>query len=388
MKKILSIIVLLAGVISFTSCDDADTSNPYGSESVIQIVKADSLIFNSMGGEGYIEFIAPSNVEITSNSDWVTLSRVSDTRVAVAVASNEKKGDRSAQVKFVSNGDVVMVTVHQFGLLLRADIPASLKLGNTGASTSTTFDINHSHDVIVETTASWLHASVMGDQLTIFADNNTKKVIRHAMVKYSSGEYSDSVEVYQGEMSDLVGKTFSIVGWDIFAEEDAPLEEQILEVTLKVNSSSEGELTIPTAGLSGMKATIKLNSDLMSLDIFASHLGAFGRSYLALLPFDAFGGAFSASEEVSFGFPLNYIEDDEEEGYHAQITDNGSLKGYTINGFLIGSYSDSKYEKRTGFVAGMYDCELSEATADEEARASFVKQAKANKIALRTLRRR
>ena len=74
MKKILGLIVLIAGVISFTSCDDNDSMNPYAHESVIQIVKADDLTFTSPGGASYIEFTAPANTQITCNADWVTLT--------------------------------------------------------------------------------------------------------------------------------------------------------------------------------------------------------------------------------------------------------------------------------------------------------------------------
>ncbi len=388
MKKIISFIVLLAGVISFTSCDN-DSTNPYAHESVIQIVKADELTFTSPGGESYIEFTAPSNVQITANADWVTLTPQSASRVDVTVAPNNDKSDRSAQVIFISGRDKVMVTVHQLGFVLRVDAPESVALGNS-ASTNT-FAIAHSGEVTVESNVDWITAYVEGDNLVYEVAANTNRVCRRGIVSYSSAAYEGSFEVLQGDVNDLVGKSFLLGGFDMAADENTDPEDLYFYMIATLTSDKKASISLPSYGISGLSTKVKLDASDLSVNFACGGLGKLTKTlYGGLCAVDFNAGQVTWESSVYLKFPVDYYDTETFSGHAADLASGTFGDEYEINGMMIYLFSDVDYKNPLGYMVGMYDCFLEEYTDDEseEARNLAIKKAKSNAIARRTLGRR
>ena len=389
MKKIISFIVLLAGVISFTSCDN-DSTNPYAHESVIQIVKADELTFNSIGGESYIEFTAPANVQITANADWVTLIPETSSRVGVAVTANNNKSDRSAQVTFKSGLDEVIVTVHQLGFVLRIDAPESVTCGNRAATY--TIPMSHSGDVTASADVDWITPYVDGDNLCYDVAANEQHVCRRGIVTYRSGAYEGSFEVLQGDVNDLVGKSFILGGLDMTADEDTDPEDMYFMMLATLTSDKKADISIPSYGISGLSTKVKLDASDLSVNFACGGLGKLTKTlYGALCAVDFNAGNLSWDSNVYLKFPVDYFEMEDFTGHAADLA-SGTFDGeYEINGMMIYLFSDVEYKNALGYMVGMYDCFLEEYAGDpddEEARSLAIKKAKSNAIARRTLGRR
>jgi len=77
MKKILSIMVLLAGVISFTSCGDDDTT--YTAPAQLELKSVDAF-YEAAGGTGSIVVNSSETITAASNAEWLTVA-VSGTTV-------------------------------------------------------------------------------------------------------------------------------------------------------------------------------------------------------------------------------------------------------------------------------------------------------------------
>ena len=71
MKKILSFIVLLAGVISFTSCGDDDAT--YTAIQKLEVSQAD-VMFAAEGGTGSITVNTSAAVTATAEGSWLTVA--------------------------------------------------------------------------------------------------------------------------------------------------------------------------------------------------------------------------------------------------------------------------------------------------------------------------
>lgn len=395
MKKIISFIVLLAGVISFTSCDN-DSTNPYAHESVIQIVKADELTFNSIGGESYIEFTAPANVQITANADWVTLTQQSATRVDVAVTANNDKSDRSAQVTFKSGADEVIVTVHQLGFVLRIDVPESVTYGNAASSHS--FPMNTSGEVTVESDVDWITAYIDGDNLCYDIAANDQHIWRTGTVTYRSGAYENSIVIRQGEAKDMVGRNFLIYGVNLLRAVD-PEDPFSMMMVASVTSTSQVELWFPEDGISGLSTKIKINESDFSVNIVGGGLGKLTKTIYGYLgTYDLTIGAALWNGNITFKFPLKYYDVEGFSGYYGELVAQPvMLEGdeYSADAMAIYKFADSAYEGNpTGFFAVYGNCSMEEYTGDlddlenEEARSIAIKKAKSNAIARRTLGRR
>lgn len=115
MKKILSFLVLLAGVTMFTACGSDDAS--YKATDPLDITVAD-VLFEAGGGEGSILVNSTSEITATTNADWLSLS-VDGNKVIVSADLNDDLSGRSARIVVTdATGAVGHVTATQNGLLI------------------------------------------------------------------------------------------------------------------------------------------------------------------------------------------------------------------------------------------------------------------------------
>lgn len=191
MKKILSFIVLLAGVISFTSCSSDDAS--YKATPKLEVASAE-VLFEAEGGNGSI-VVNASDVTATTSASWLTLS-VQGNKVVVNANPNLTLEGRSAVIKLVSGSTEAEVTATQkssiYGIATDeyqiGDYQASLKI-----------DVVHNQPVTVESQSDWITAVFNPEtsQIEIVAQDNNDADPRLGSVKITMGQYSDEIAIVQ-----------------------------------------------------------------------------------------------------------------------------------------------------------------------------------------------
>ena len=192
MKKILSFIVLLTGVISFTSCSNDDAS--YNPVPKLEIESSD-VMFESDGGNGSIVVNASSAVTATTDASWLTLS-VQGNKVVVTANPNITLDGRSATIKLVSGNTEAYVTATQKGSIY--GIPSLYyEIGDYQASLD--IDVIHSQEVTVESQTAWLTATFNKEtnQIEITAEDNNDADPREGSIKVTMGDYIDEITIVQ-----------------------------------------------------------------------------------------------------------------------------------------------------------------------------------------------
>ena len=100
MKKIISAIFMALAIIASSSCSKQEVD---GSEAQTISVKENNLKIPAKGGEGTIEFVTESPIEVTVDKDWCQVS-VKDNVATVTAPANESYESRYATVT-VKSGD-------------------------------------------------------------------------------------------------------------------------------------------------------------------------------------------------------------------------------------------------------------------------------------------
>jgi len=193
MKKIFSLIVLLAGVTVFTSCSDDDAT--YSPIRPLEISSCDTE-YEATGGTGSIVVNTNESITATSEAAWVTVS-ASGRNVSINVAANDKLTGRSSKITLRSaSGLTADVTVtqkgHVFGL-------GETDLSFRDVASTTYVDVEHSQNVTVKSNADWIKAELVnnGQQLMVSVPDNEGEDPREGTITITVGDVSDEITVTQ-----------------------------------------------------------------------------------------------------------------------------------------------------------------------------------------------
>ncbi len=192
MKKILSFVILLAGVISITSCSDDDAT--YQTTPKLEIANAD-VLFEAEGGDGSIVVNGSGTISATTNASWLSLS-VQGNKVLVAAEPNLSLEGRSALIILVSAGTEAQVTATQKSSVY--GVPSlDYEIGDYQASLD--IDVVHNQDVTVESQVDWLTATFNEEtsQIEIVAEDNNEADPRTGIVTITMGGYSNDIVITQ-----------------------------------------------------------------------------------------------------------------------------------------------------------------------------------------------
>jgi len=192
MKKILSFIVLLAGVTMFTSCGDDDAT--YQATPKLEIASAD-VLFEADGGDGSIVVNGSGTVTATTDASWLTLS-VQGSQVIVTAQPNLTLDGRSAVIKLVSGSTEAQVTATQKSSVY--GVPSlEYEIGDYQASLD--IDVVHNQKVTVESQSEWLTATFNEgtSQIEIVAEDNNEADPRVGIVTVTMGDYSNDIVITQ-----------------------------------------------------------------------------------------------------------------------------------------------------------------------------------------------
>lgn len=194
MKKIFSLIVLLAGVIQFTSCGEDDAT--YTSTPKLDISQA-NVLFEAEGGTGSITINTASSVTATTESSWLTVS-ASGNKVTATASPNASLNGRSALI-FIKEGNLqATVTATQKGSVFGIAGGFEYELADTQGS-SVSIPVVHTSDVSVQSLADWLTASFNSatDEIEIVAASNDAETPREGLVAFATGTVKDTLVITQ-----------------------------------------------------------------------------------------------------------------------------------------------------------------------------------------------
>ena len=194
MKKILSFIVLLAGVISFTSCGDDDAT--YTAIQKLEVSQAD-VMFAAEGGTGSITVNTSAAVTATAEGSWLTVA-ANGNQVTVTAPLNSSLDGRSAKIIIKAGDAQAIVTATQKGSIYGVAGGLDYTVADA-ANSSVAVPVVHTSPVTVKSLTDWLTAkfNTETNQIEIVAAANDEKTKREGYVAFETGIIKDTLTIVQ-----------------------------------------------------------------------------------------------------------------------------------------------------------------------------------------------
>ena len=194
MKKILSIMILLAGVISFTSCSNDDPT--YTAPAQLALKSADAF-FEAAGGTGSIVVNSAEAIQATSTVDWVSAT-VSGNTVTLTVAPNENLEGRSANIVLKSATAAKEVNITQRGIIYGLAKGNVFRISDT-ADSKVNVPVTQSANVNASSLVDWLTASFNSQtsMIEVVAASNDVEKERVGYVAIQTGTVKDTLMIIQ-----------------------------------------------------------------------------------------------------------------------------------------------------------------------------------------------
>lgn len=204
MKKIFSLVVLLASVMMFTSCGKDDAS--YTTTPKLDVAQSD-VLFEAEGGTGTITINNASAVTATTESTWLTVS--ANGNVVTATASlNPSLDGRSATIVIKSGDAEAVVSATQKGSVYGIVGGLEYELADT-ANAIVSIPIVQSAGVTVTSLADWLTASFNSEtsSIEVVAASNDVEEARLGYVAFQTGNVKDTLVIAQRGLKFNIEKT-------------------------------------------------------------------------------------------------------------------------------------------------------------------------------------
>ncbi len=201
MKKIFSLISLLAAVIVFTACS-SDNNYTTSDNYILEVVQAETT-FGPEASTGQIVVNSDQSVVAFSSEDWCTVS-VQGNTVNVSVTDYAEIASRNALVTITSGARTVDVPVHQNGVLFATKAPSVISTDYSAQKFE--YEVKTNMTVDLTTSDDWIKAEIVGDNLVITLSENTTGAKRTGTVSYSYGVTSGEIQITQIDFSvDILG---------------------------------------------------------------------------------------------------------------------------------------------------------------------------------------
>ena len=207
MKKIISLVALLAGIIFITSCGSDEAS--YTSAPKLEITSA-NVLFDAQGGNGSIVVNTTGSITATTDASWVTLS-VQGNTVSVTAAPNITLDGRSAVINLVSGGTEAEITATQKGSVYGLYSDLDLKFDDAARSLS--ISIDHPSTVQLTSLDSWIEASFneATDQIDIQVAENKSGWRRSGKLVVETAGLRDTLKITQFDFLNDIQGTYLLV---------------------------------------------------------------------------------------------------------------------------------------------------------------------------------
>jgi len=164
MKKIYLISVLLLSMV-LAGCENSSEYRDF-LDTQVQIENSD-VVFTAAGGTGTIE-IATEGFTSTCDQSWCTIT-TNGKIITVNATPNVSISGRTARVTVKSGDKVNYVSVSQYGLILTVDRNVAID----GKGETLRIPYESLVALTVQSSESWLTASIDGDEIVLTAEPNT-----------------------------------------------------------------------------------------------------------------------------------------------------------------------------------------------------------------------
>ena len=194
MKKVFSLIVLLTGVMAFTSCGDDDAT--YTPIHPLEVTSAD-LFFEATGGTGSIVVNTEEELTAETTSSWISVEASGNT-VTVTAAENASRENRSAKIVVTAaNGATTNVTATQQGVVLYLDGKDNYEVANSASTL--TVGVHSSVPITVSTSESWMTAEYneYDMEVTIDIAANQTREVREGQVIIAAAGLEEVITIQQ-----------------------------------------------------------------------------------------------------------------------------------------------------------------------------------------------
>ena len=194
MKKILSLVMLLAGVTMFTACGDDDTT--YTAPAKLAIKSADAF-YEAAGGTGTIVVSSSEAITATSEASWLTVSVAGQT-ITLNVSANDKLEGRSTNVVLKSATASTKVNITQKGIIYGVPDVDEFVMTDT-LDSKVSIPVAQTVGMTVTSLTDWLTATFNGETsaIDLVAAANDTETARVGYVAVKTGVIEDTIAVTQ-----------------------------------------------------------------------------------------------------------------------------------------------------------------------------------------------
>lgn len=255
MKKIFSFLLLLAGVITITSCSNNDAT--YTAPESLAITQAD-VLFGAGGGDGTIVANTTSTLSAKTDASWLSFA-VSGNTVTVTSQPNSSLEGRSAKISVTAaDGATANVIATQHGLLLQLDAESAYLFQATGSEPILISDkSNIDFDQVVSD--DWIHFEEVDGGYAVSVDDNEGEY-RHGTItlSFAASNFTKTINIgqwggvfpfaslntatYEDEEGNAYTKTISVVADESDENGNTYLVKGLMEegdLALTLNTKNE-----------------------------------------------------------------------------------------------------------------------------------------------------
>jgi len=246
MKKLLSLFVLMAGVVAFTSCGEDDAT--YNAIVPLEIKSAD-VLFDADGGQGTIVVNTSSALQASCESSWAKV-QVNGSSVSVTAEKNPTSETRSAKIILTADGKTASVVATQKGVVIGIKGSSEFVFTSDNAAS---FNVDFAHtyplsnyNITVQSLSDWITAEYNAEtgQIEAKITANTGKMIRRGYVQVKMDDHEEILSVIQYELENDILGDYNFCYLD---NKNTPrsLPAQLTENALTIRFNANATFTIP-----------------------------------------------------------------------------------------------------------------------------------------------
>ena len=269
MKKIISLVALLAGIVSVTSCSSDDAS--YVPTPKLEI-KSAQVLFDAEGGDGSIVLNTTGTVTATTDASWLSLA-VQGNTVTVTANPNITLNGRSAVINLASGDTQAQVTATQKGSVYGLYSDLDLKFDDAARSLS--ISIDHPSTVQLKPLADWITATFddATNEITVQITQNNSGWRRSGKLVVETAGLRDTLKITQFDFLNDIQGTYLLVyqsnGQWVYTTVDLS----------RTNDSNGGQLTFLSGSYAANGFTIPVEFNVANESFSIYNLAEMGGKY-------------------------------------------------------------------------------------------------------------
>lgn len=268
MKKIISLVALLAGIVFVTSCSSDDAS--YVPTPKLEI-KSAQVLFDAEGGDGSIVLNTTGTVTATTDASWLSLA-VQGNTVTVTANPNITLNGRSAVINLVSGDTQAQVTATQKGSTYGLESELDLTFNNDARTLSIPFQ--HPSSVQLKPLADWITASFddATDEITVQIAKNESGWRRTGKLAIETAGICDTLTITQFDfIDDALGTYRFVYQSDKWSYTMVELE--------RIGNTNQGQIKFLSGTYAANGFTIPVEFDADNECMYIYNLAEMGGSY-------------------------------------------------------------------------------------------------------------